>query len=1007
MAIQQFIKSLKSHRETRWEIVHHAILKDQPPDIVPLESALPRELSQLLRKALSSRSQSIRVNTLQGLYHHQAEALKAIRSGKHVVVSTPMASGKSLIYYLAFAEALLKDPQAKALFIFPIKALSRDQLDAASSFFSALFPEKGWSQRTSPVQVYDGDTSTRERALIRDAVPPIIITNPDMLHYAFLPYHSKWQNLWKNLRLVVLDEIHTYRGVFGSHVAQILRRLQRIQRLYSQTPNSLQFILLSATIGNPQELSSQLTGIPEEEIVLVNRSSAPLPLRHFVFLKSDYPMALTASWILAEAVEENLKTIVFTRSRRMTELIFLTFRQRFPKLAKHVSSYRAGLLPSDRREIERKLSQKKGLLGIISTSAMELGVDIGDLDVCVLAGYPGTIMNTWQRAGRVGRSGQESAIILLPQADALDQYIISHPDHILSGKAEIAVADTRNFRINTDHILCAAAEYPIQADELERKPHWFEPLRFLKATGRIVQNGGNGSWSATSLYPHRLVDIRQTGNGFTILLKAGSESPVLLGSIDGVRAFKECHPGAVYLHLGETYEVTELDLSFRRITVRPFSGPYFTMAITTKETEILEVIRSRKVRNFVLRLGRLKITEQVVGYEKKSVKTLEVLGRESLDLPPQCYETVGLWIEIDPWIQELVKKRDLHFMGGIHALEHALISMFPLLILCDRGDIGGIAYPFHPKVQKSAVFIYDGYEGGIGICEKAFDMIESLFDKVICLLDACDCAEGCPMCIHSPRCGSGNKPLDKEAAKLISRALFEFDKAEAEKTDAKIDPEPLNQPENFRERSPLVIRDRPNIAFFDLETQFLAHEVGGWNNAHLMRISVAVIYDELQSNYLTYREEEINKLIERLSRYDLVVGFNIIDFDYKVLAPYAQSDLKRHLPTFDMLKDIHRVIGRKISLDHLAAVNLKEFKLADGIQAVRWFREGKWNTLVDYCCQDVMLTRKLFYKGIEEKKLSYLDKKGVLREIAVSWSLDEIVKRSKSCITTEMQISTK
>jgi DEAD/DEAH box helicase domain-containing protein len=998
MAIQQFIKRLKSRRETRWEIAHHSILEAQPPATVPPDNVLSEKLCQLFHRALSSKEQGLRLHALQGLYCHQAEAIQAIHRGKHVVVSTPMASGKSLIYYLAFAEALLEDPQAKALFIFPIKALSRDQLDAASSFFSSLFPERKAHKSNSLIAVYDGDTSSRERAFIRDAVPSIIITNPDMLHYAFLPYHDKWQTLWEHLRLVVLDEIHTYRGVFGSHVAQILRRLKRVHDLYKKTSHPLQFVLLSATIGNPQELSSQLTGVPEEDIVLVNHSSAPLPLRHFIFLKSDYPMALTASWILAEAIKEQLKTIVFTRSRRMTELIFLTFRQRFPKLAKYVSSYRAGLLPSDRREIEKKLSKKNGLLGIISTSAMELGVDIGDLDVCVLAGYPGTIMNTWQRAGRVGRSGQESAIILLPQADALDQYIISHPEHILSGKAEIAVADTRNFRIISDHILCAAAEYPVQAYELENHPHWVEPLRFLKATGRIIQNEENGSWSTVSSYPHRLVDIRQTGNGFTILLKTENEKPLIFGSIDGIRAFKECHPGAVYLHLGETYEVTEFDLSLRRITVRPFWGIYFTTAITTKETEILEIIKSRKTRNFTLNLGRLKITEQVVGYEKKSVKTLEVIGRETLNLPPQCYETVGIWIEIDSWIQELVKKRELHFMGGIHALEHALISMFPLLILCDRGDIGGIAYPFHPQIRKSAVFIYDGYEGGIGICEKAFDMIESLFDKVIYLLNSCDCAEGCPLCIHSPRCGSGNKPLDKEAAKLIARALFELDEAEIEKQGAKMDNSSDSSKQHQGITSGVLIlkearEEQPKIAFFDLETQFLAHEVGGWNNAHLMRISVAVLYDELHGDYFAYREEEIDKLLERLISYDLIVGFNILDFDYKVLFPYAGFNLREHLPTFDILKDLYRVIGRRVSLDHLAAVNLKEFKSADGIQAVQWFREGKWNKLIDYCCQDVMLTRKLFYKGLTEKKLYYIDKGGAKRQVVVSWSLDKMLRR--------------
>lgn len=988
MAIQQFIKRLKNEREGRWDIVHHTVLEPTPSYTVPIEKVLSESLVKLMRDALALRKESLRVHNFRGLYNHQAEALKAIQSGKHIVVSTPMASGKSLIYYLAFAESLIKNPNAKALFVFPTKALSRDQLDSAAGFFGSLFPDV-------KVAVYDGDTSYRERGIIRDSCPSIIITNPDMLHYAFLPYHTKWQRLWENLCLVVFDEIHTYRGVFGSHVAQILRRLRRIHALYNNTDtgaNELTFVLLSATIGNPLELSSQLTGIPEELIALVEKSSAPLPLRHFFFVKSDYPLSITASWILAEAVLENLKTIVFTRSRRMTELIFLTIRQRFPKLAQHISSYRAGLLPSDRRDIERKLSRKGGLKGIISTSAMELGVDIGDLDVCILVGYPGTIMNTWQRAGRVGRSGQESAIVLIPQADALDQYIITHPEHVLSGKAEMTVADAKNHQILSAHLLCSAAEHPIQPYELIENPHWVEELRFLKAIGKVFQDE-EGRWFARSIYPHRSVDIRQTGNGFTIFMKNGeSDTPSPIGSIDGIRAFRECHPGAIYLHLGETYEVTEFDLSHHRIFVRPFSGSYFTMATIIKDTKILETLRSKKVRNFVLKLGRLKITEQVTGYEKKSTKTLEVIGLDTLDLPPQHYETIGFWIEINTWVQNLIKKRELHFMGGIHALEHALISMFPLLILCDRGDIGGIAYPLHPEVKKSAIFIYDGYEGGIGICEKAFDMIESLFDKVIHLLESCECAEGCPACIHSPRCGSGNKPLDKEAAKEIARALMEHfgdvDEEESRENDTKI----LYPGEKNRLIHPIP-EGRANIAFFDLETQFLANEVGGWHNAHLMRVSVAVIYDEIKGSFIAYREEEIAELLKQLTQYDLIVGFNIIDFDYKVLEPYARFNLYQRLPTLDILKDIRLSIGRKVSLDHLAAVNIKEHKTADGLQAVRWFREGKWDSLINYCCHDVMITRKLFYKGLTEGKLYYYDREGSIRQVSLSWSPEKLLKR--------------
>ncbi|MCX7823549.1 MAG: DUF1998 domain-containing protein [Syntrophobacterales bacterium] len=983
MAIQQFIKRLKNPREERWDILHHAVLDPKDPVIAPIETAVSEGLSKLIQqKALTGSGVNlVRMHSFRGLYTHQALALKAIRSGKHVVVSTPMASGKSLIYYLAFSEALIENPNSKALFVFPIKALSRDQLDAASTFFSSIFPDV-------KVAVYDGDTSPKERISIRDSCPSIIITNPDMLHCALLPYHTKWQRLWEDLCLVVLDEIHTYRGVLGSHVAQILRRLWRVQNFYKSSQvnkGDLKFVLLSATIGNPLELSSQLTGIPEEEMILVDTSSAPLPPRHFLFLKSDFPLSLTASWILAEAVSENLKTIVFTRSRRMTELIFLTMKQRFPHLAKHISSYRAGLLPSDRREIEQRFSQKNGLRGIISTSAMELGVDIGNLDVCVLVGYPGTIMSTWQRAGRVGRAGQESAIVLIPQADALDQYIITHPEHLLFGKTEVAVADAKNPHILSDHLLCAAAEYPIQPRELERNPHWTEHLSSLKAVGKVFYSK-DGTWVATSSYPHRFVDIRQTGRGFTIFLKDLEKDRLLpIGFIDGVRAFRECHPGAIYLHLGETYEVTEFDLLRRRIVVSPFSGEYFTMASSIKETRILEVLKYKRIHNFNLRLGRLRIKEQITGYEKKSVKSLEIIGQEPLDLPPQHYETLGFWIEIDPSIQEMVRKLELHFMGGIHALEHAIISMFPLLILCDRGDIGGIAYPLHPEVGRSAIFIYDGYEGGIGICEKAFDMIEPLLDKVRQLLESCSCLKGCPSCIHSPRCGSGNKPLDKEAAKKIAQTLLQ------PVSLTSINPVILVEDKEVTKEKSEETETR--IAFMNLETQFLAHEVGGWHNTHLMKVSVAVVYDELKDGFIIYPEDEMERLIRQLTEYDLIVGFNILDFDYRVLSYYTDVDLRKHLPTLDILKDVYLSIGRRISLEHLASVNIKEQKTANGIQAVQWFREGRWDDLVDYCRRNVMITRKLFYKGLSEGGLYYCDRDGSIKFAPLHWSLGKSLKR--------------
>ncbi len=966
MKLQYFLQEIE--KESRyWKVESDFEIAGNPPSLTSPSRYMSHEVFKILKE-----------QRIHGLYLHQSKALKAIQSGYHVVVSTPTASGKSLIYNVAIAEKLLKNKEARSLLIFPIKALSRDQYENARSFFQSIInPEN--------IAVYDGDTEKKEREKIRKNIPNIIITNPDMLHYGFLPYHQKWQKLWENLSFIVIDEMHTYRGVFGSHVAMIVRRLKRICNFYGSSP---QFILLSATIGNPEELAAQISGISQKKLVLINNSSAPTPKKHLLFLRTDYPLSLVAAFIAARSIKNGLKTIVFTRSRRMTELVYITLKSKFSNLERFVSSYRSGLLPSDRREIEQSLASGN-LKCVVATSALELGVDIGDLDVCVLVGYPGTLMNTWQRAGRVGRSGQESAIIMIPQRDALDQYIVSNPEHILSRHYETAVASTDNLEILKCHLVCAASELPLSKQELDENEAWLKATKELIQHGELWEDESSLLFSSTG-YPHRNVDIRQVGKSYTIFLKPKGKDvkPYPLGSIDGVRVFKECHPGAIYLHLGEMYQVTELDLLKRNVVVAPFNGSYFTMAFSEKHTEILEIVSSRPTGNFVIRLGRLRVTERVLGYEKKSTKGAETLDYVDLELPPQSFETVGLWIEIDGWIEKLIKDQKLHFMGGIHAIEHAIISMFPLFLLCDRNDLGGIAIPLHHQIRKSAIFIYDGYPGGVGLSAEAFHIFENILTKVQELLHSCDCIEGCPQCIHSPKCGSGNKPLDKEAAKLISKALLDpqmLAKFGSSSTHTNQQAVPILSSE-------LTAQERElKLAFLDLETQKLAGEVGGWQNKHLMRVSVAVIYDETEKDFLVFRESEIGKLLECLKKYDLIVGFNIKKFDYAVLAPYSTTDLSE-LPTFDILEEIYRSTGRRVSLDNLSIATLGEGKIANGVEAVRWFRSNNWNNLIEYCKKDVEITRKLFYFAIEKKYLLAVNKGKRVVKISTPWDLNLILK---------------
>lgn len=981
--IQQYLNRLLNGRLKDFELAHHAELPARPPAFGKLKEPLPGPLREaLLGLGITS------------LYSHQAEALEHIRAGRHTVVSTPTSSGKSLIYNLAVAEALIEDRAQRALYLFPIKALTRDQLEALRAFFEAIADAEAAGPR-DPLSacVYDGDTTPYERAKIRQRHPQVLLTNPDMLHYALLAFHSKWEGFWKRLRFVIIDEMHTYRGIFGSHVAQVLRRLRRVCRHYGSDPR---FILLSATIGNPGELAEGLTGVCGDNIAVVRGHGAPQAKRHFVFLRpldaSVGHAASTAARLITLAARAGLKTIAFTQSRKLTELVHMSVLQADRRLEKKVSSYRAGFLPEERRVIEQKLASG-ALSAVISTSALELGIDIGGLDLCILVGYPGTVMTTWQRGGRVGRSGQESAIVLLPDQDALDQYIVNHPARFLESRYEKAVIDPFNAEILKAHLPCAAAELPVEAGEPELcESRTEKALDELTASGRLLQTMDGDQWICASSQPHRQIDIRTVGPSYTITKTyRGQTSP--LGKSEGIRALKECHPGAVYLHRGETYQVEKLDLEKRTIQAVPAQVPYFTRAVSDKETEILETFASKPAGNFLIRLGRLRVTEHITAFEVRQLHTHALLARNALDFPPQTFETVGFWIEIEPVLARRIKEARLDFMGGIHAVEHALISMFPLFAVCDRNDIGGISIPLHPQLEKAGIFIYDGYPGGIGLAARGYEIILPLIEKAKELIASCGCTEGCPGCIHSPKCGSGNKPLDKTAALRLLEYLS-GEKGLCDTIDGAGEV-PREEEEVPPACAPPPAKRDFRIGFFDLETQKLADEVGGWQNTHLMRVSVAILYEAPAGRIKVYREDGVPELIEDLKRLDLVVGFNISRFDYRVLRAYTPFGLEG-LPTFDMLQAIHQGLGFRVSLGHLAEKTLGRPKGGDGLQAVRWFRQGEWENLIRYCREDVLITRDLFYHAVEKGFLVYSDKNSRLLRIPTPWKIEDLVPKKEN-----------
>ncbi len=959
--LSDFIYKIRKHPDFGPSFVHlkhiPAVEADYGDDLY-----LPEELACILHN-----------NSIERLYSHQKEAIEKIRKNENVIIATPTASGKSLIYNLSILEKLIQGKECKSLYIFPLKALEQDQLKALAFYL------KNIKSRKITADIYDGDTSQYKRQKIRSKIPDILFTNPDMLHMGILPYHEKWQQLFQDLEYVVIDEVHTYRGIFGSHMNQIIKRLKRICRRYGAAPR---FILLSATINNPGSFGNLLI---DDRVSVIDSSGSPRADQYFMFLNPDASSNFSAARLFSYCIQSGYRTIVFTQSRQVAELIHIWTSRLSPDLRRKVSSYRAGFMPEERRNIEKRLATGD-LLGVVSTSALELGIDIGYLDICILVGYPGTVINTWQRGGRVGRSGRESMIIMVAKPDALDQYFVKHPDALFGRSYEAAILDPDNEYVIRSHLPCAADEFPLKEEDNQ---FWSnnlkEHIEHLEIKNMLTRSSDEPpAWRSIRPRPQNSVNIRSVGDSYTIF---DSTTGAAIGTIDGMRAFKECHPGAIYLHMSRQYVVESIDTEYRDIIVKGTDLNYFTRVHSDKETEIIEIKRSKPEGQFVVKEGIIRVTERVTEYEKRVLPGQELMGVFPLDLPEQTFETHGFWIEIDPVIDVLIEKNNLQLMGGIHAIEHGAIGIFPLFALCDRNDIGGICYPIHPQIGKTAIFIYDGHPGGVGLARRGFDIISELLRKALEHISTCECEDGCPSCIHSPKCGSGNNPLDKKSAIAILEYLLgdipvdSFYKPEEKGKDKmKTSTEEHTQQEE----------SKPRIFFFDLETQKLAQEVGGWNNCHLMRISVAVIYDSIEKKFFTFTEDNINEMVNRFKEADLIVGFNVKGFDYKVLGAYTNINLF-DLPTFDILEDVYKRLGFRLGLDNLAKETLNHGKSADGLKAVEWFRQGDMESIIKYCTQDVAATRDLFYHGLEKGHLMYRSKKDNKRAmVKTDWDLEKM-----------------
>lgn len=767
-SVEKLIEEIKKRADLR-DVVHHHV----DPQVEPRYAEPKEGLAPEMASALESLG-------IERLYSHQAAGIDLVREGRNVVVMTPTASGKSLIYNVPVLESLLHDPDSRALYLYPLKGLEQDQLKALRELAGLLPIERGVEAATTPTgkpsrafrpgvaEIYDGDTTGYRRKKIREAPPGIVLTNPDMLHLAINPFADKWEEFLKNLKYVVVDEVHTYRGVFGSHVAHVLRRLRRVAEAAGSSPT---FIASSATIANPSGLAEMLTGLPFEA---VEGSGAPRGRRNFVFINPPPTVSpyTVATRIFTASVGLDLKTITFTKSRKTTELIYRRVRNSAPEIAGGISSYRAGFLPEERREIEGRLFSGK-LKGVISTSALELGVDIGGLDVCVLAGYPGTITQTLQRSGRVGRKNRDSLVVMVALADALDQYFMRNPEDFFRRSVEAAVLDSENRDILKGHLLSAATEARLKStDRVYDIPRYRNVLDELEREGQIRYWQKGDIWYPRRRYPQRELSIRETGEVFQIIDDSTGE---IMGESSSSRVLRELHPGAVYLHKGGQWRSVRLDMGRRTVHCVPAEDAhYHTSAVSSEETEIMETFDTKDFKNFSISLGRLRATEEVVGYRKKDIATGRTLGEYPLHLPASIFETVGVWMEVDPALVDEAKEKGFSAAGGLHALEHAAIAALPLYAMCDRMDLGGVSYVSNPELGGPAIFIYDGHPGGVGLARRGFETVLDWFSSTLALMEECPCDVACPSCTQDPHCGSGNDPLDKRAAMIILKDWLEL-----------------------------------------------------------------------------------------------------------------------------------------------------------------------------------------------------------------------------------------
>ena len=749
---------------------------------IPAREAKFRPMPGWVSRELSD---AYRTKGIKELYSHQAATSELVHSGKNVVVVTPTASGKTLCYNLPVLNAVLENPDTRALYLFPTKALAQDQLAELHDLATRLEDRFG-------VFTYDGDTPQDARKAIRER-GHIVLTNPDMLHTGILPHHTKWMRLFENLRYIVLDELHTYRGVFGSHLANVLRRLRRVAPFYGSNP---QFICCSATIANPGELASQLI---EREVEVVEENGAPSGEKLFAFYNPpmvNRNLGIRRSYIneatrvARELLARKLQTIVFANSRLHTEVL-LTYLQQAnppqPGQPEPVRGYRGGYLPGERREIERGLRDGR-IRGVVTTNALELGIDIGSLDACVMAGYAGSIASTWQRAGRAGRRSGTSCAVFVASSAPLDQFIVQHPDYFFGSSPEHAHIQPDNLEILVNHLKCAAFELPLSPEDRFGSVDLPELCERLAEAGFLQRSGGNWHWVQES-YPADTISLRSvTSDNFVIIDITGGEDgkPEVIGEVDFSSALTTVHPKAIYIHQGQQFHVERLDFNHRKAYVKRVDVDYFTDAIRYTQVRVLAIAEEQRIPGPASRAhGEVLVRSQVVGFKKIKFFTNENVGSGKLELPENEMHTTAFWVTLQHELLAALPFTLSERQSGIFGLVYALASMATLLLMCDRRDLGtavGERPPFggaetewqefshaagvEKELFEPNLYLYDAYPGGIGFSEPLYHSYQELLTRTRELIAACPCENGCPSCV-------GPASDKSERAKEVALSILE------------------------------------------------------------------------------------------------------------------------------------------------------------------------------------------------------------------------------------------